>query len=631
MTILTAACLTFLAAQVPALPVQQQADTGAISGVVVDAKTGASVSAALVSLVREQAGARMTLRQVTDAKGRFVFANLPASERFVLTATKSGFLEGQQTAANEPVTAATPIALAAGEWVPNARIPMWRPGAIGGRVIDERGEPVVGVYVRLFARVRIQGRDEVAAGPFVLTDDRGAYRFAELTPGRYLVEVPSVQTSVPASTPIGGGRGGGAVAVIGFDRSRLVLSKYPTPPPPANGRSMAYPIAFYPGVSTIDTAQTIEVEVATEKSDADIRLAPVPTTRVTGTVIAPPEALAALTLRLLPAGLQNLGVGSETATALVDGEGRFTFLNVPAGSYVIDAPRSMTDLQFGNIGLIDALPQPPGHDGSSGWSDSLPAAPGLSIAERNIRGVSPRFWLRANLDVSGREDVTTTLTLRPLATFSGRVTFEADPAQPDVKMPTFLTFMLDPASSSPALGVPRPEGGARPPSFDFAISDIVPAEYLVATPPGLRWLVKSITWNGRDYAYRPIEALSTRDVTGVQIVMTNAVPALTGFVKRDGATAAGVTVVAFPAEPGLWTKYGFYAPRLQSAVSATDGGFRFGMLPAGEYYVVALDSQLPSDWRDPEFLAKAERVASPVKLVWGGTATVDLVAKDVRK
>ena len=35
---------------------------------------------------------------------------------------------------------------------------------------------------------------------------------------------------------------------------------------------MAYPIAFYPGVATIDTAQTIDVQAASEKSDADIKL-----------------------------------------------------------------------------------------------------------------------------------------------------------------------------------------------------------------------------------------------------------------------------------------------------------------------------------------------------------------------
>jgi hypothetical protein len=85
------------------------------------------------------------------------------------------------------------------EWLPNIKVSIWRPGAISGTVRDESGEPVVGVVVRVLQRVRIQGRDEFLAGPVTRTDDRGAYRLANLPSARYLIQVPSVQAAMPAS------------------------------------------------------------------------------------------------------------------------------------------------------------------------------------------------------------------------------------------------------------------------------------------------------------------------------------------------------------------------------------------------------------------------------------------------
>src|SRR5262245_58947730 len=76
--------------------------SGAISGVVVDGVTGAPVPGAVIMLAgivgisvptSSSPGASPT-RQVTDAKGRFAFVNLPAAPNFTLTANKPGYIAG---------------------------------------------------------------------------------------------------------------------------------------------------------------------------------------------------------------------------------------------------------------------------------------------------------------------------------------------------------------------------------------------------------------------------------------------------------------------------------------------------------------------------------------------------------
>jgi len=68
--------------------------TGAISGVVTDGTTGAPIAGALIQLVggAGQSGARP--RQMTDAKGRFIFTQLPAFRDYTLVASPVGYLDG---------------------------------------------------------------------------------------------------------------------------------------------------------------------------------------------------------------------------------------------------------------------------------------------------------------------------------------------------------------------------------------------------------------------------------------------------------------------------------------------------------------------------------------------------------
>ena len=119
---------------------------------------------------------------ITDSKGRFVFQQLAASDYRIRT-TKSGYTFdtlGQWFPAGNGIIGGTAIALREGDWIDNIDIALWPPGAISGRVVDERGEPVVGVLVRVLAQFPIAGTFQLVAGPVGMTDDRGVYRIAGL-------------------------------------------------------------------------------------------------------------------------------------------------------------------------------------------------------------------------------------------------------------------------------------------------------------------------------------------------------------------------------------------------------------------------------------------------------------------
>ena len=88
--------LAVLAALLPGtLTVSQQQPTplrGAVSGTVIDGATGAAVPDAFVTLTSQPASllpADYQNRQISDAKGRFVFLNLPDGQ-FEITAGKFG-------------------------------------------------------------------------------------------------------------------------------------------------------------------------------------------------------------------------------------------------------------------------------------------------------------------------------------------------------------------------------------------------------------------------------------------------------------------------------------------------------------------------------------------------------------
>jgi hypothetical protein len=128
-----------------------------------------------------------------------------------------------------------------------------------------------------------------------------------------------------------------------------------------------------------------------------------------------------------------------------------------------------------------------------------------------------------------------------------------------------------------------------------------PGKYLLAVsgqPSG--WRVRSAMISGRDIADSPID-LQT-DLNLATVTMTNRPASVAGKVlTRTGEPATYAIVLVFPAVRSLWTDFGL-GRRLRSAVAGGDGGFSVADLPAGDYFVTAVNTVPDSGWRDEVWL-----------------------------
>ena len=608
--------------------------TGAISGVVTDAATGKPIGGATVTFWSFDTSDPRSYVQsmLTDPKGRFVFLGLPTTDGCNLYASKSGYADGGLVP-GPGFRADRAMTLKEGEWVPNVTLTLWRHGGISGRIVDESGEAVVGIPVRALRVILVAGMPHVAAGPFGTTDDRGMYRIASLPAGKYLVMVPSVQSSTPASTSartLAGRRTDAARneppltngAGLNFGRDRLVIGNYVTPPP-ATDRLMAYPTVFYPGAPLLTSAMPIDLAPGQEKGGVDIALQPVPAVRVSGTVISSGALDPNFVLRLLPRGSENLGVGGEQATALVSASGAFTFLGVPSGSYTIDAGLNVN--RFSAAGAWG--PRTPGMLHVQFGGTSAPSAPddvGLSMQRKDV---VDREWAELPIDV-GADDVTgLRVALRPTVTVSGEIVWDGpagtytNPASGQT-YPAIPSVLIEPAAGDPRLFPTFTGLGGPPARQQFSVTGLRAGEYVIRPSVYPGTTVVRIIADGQDVTTRTIDT-SAGDISGVVVTMTTKATRISGSVRDVTGPGQQTSVVAFPVEKRQWSRYGF-TPFTIKATSFLGPRYTLTGLPPGEYFVVAVDAASGGAWRDPAWLDAASRVATRVTLKWDEPVTVDL-------
>jgi hypothetical protein len=610
--------------------------TAALSGIVVDAVTKRPVAGAVVSLGDLDDRQNLSARMVTDARGRFLFRNLKPSKGYYLGARRFGYFSTRYgwTGPNQSLTIndIARIVLTDGQWIGNLSIPLWQLAAISGRVVDERGEPVVGAAVRVFSIRRISGQPQHVAGPIATTDDRGVYRIAELDPGRYVVGLMSVQSTVlattvemPLSRPIGelatGGIGGGrgtTVSSPGIDvdgKHRLVVTNFATPPPPSAGQSRAYPAIFHPGARSAADALPIDITYGDNRGGVDFQLQPVPTARVSGRLVAPSGSVPGLLLRLMPVGSERLGFGSEAATTTVDRDGTFTFLNVPDGDYTLLAKSSVMDFTTGSSSV--RFPDAPGFPAGGIAVGSYDGAPGLGFLARNGQPVP--LWGRIAVTVGQRDIDDLVVPLQPTVTIRGRVVLE-----PGVKNDGRLMMMAQPADGDPTLGMPSGAVVANDPALSFSIQGVMTGRYLLSNFNGLS--IVSVMSAGKDVRDTGLEAAG-RDIEDVIVTLTDKHAQVNGTVSgRPGPVAA---IIAFPVEREQWTNYGWEPARFRTVRAGSAGTFQIERLPAGEYFLIAVNPAQIDAWTDPQFLAVASARATRVTLAWGDKKTQDLTYAEI--
>jgi hypothetical protein len=342
-------------------------------------------------------------------------------------------------------------------------------------------------------------------------------------------------------------------------------------------------------------------------------------------VQGPPEAVGNLQLRLIPVGLEELGQGSEAATTVTLADGRFMFLDVPAGTYVLDARHMLLEFTYTSMNNVPtAVPAPVAFPARSAAAGSVPAAP-PGVEYSSLRDAADvNYWGQLGVEVSAHDVDGLVLPLRRPATMRGRIVW-APGAKP---FSNLAPPVLDPADGRRSLGMPstmdRPIGNA----FEFTIEGLMAGEYFLRLRNAT---VDSITWDGQDYTDRPFDASGGRDFTGVTVTLTSASSSVSGVVS-DGKTSlsSGAAVIAFPVERERWSNYGFYPTRFKSVLTTSDGQFRLDGLPVGEYYLVAVPASQERAWLDPAFLGDRVARAFRVRIDRSDATILDVALSLVR-
>lgn len=607
--------------------------TSAISGVVIDGETQRPIAGVMVYLGFQGKGPVGRLsRQISDEKGRFVFVDLPAGSLYFINAAKPGYIEGHYgTGAGGQLGGL--ITVGEGQWFAKANVVMHRPASIAGTVRDESGEPVVGAYVRVLARIPAGGAWHLATGQTAQTDDRGVYRLSDLIPGKYVVQVVSVQQSFPATaTPellsgftadqLARGRTlpDPPAALDPVSGSRLVVGNFQQPTATSTGR--AYAPVFFPNAATLSGAATIEVKAAESRAGVDLSLVVVPVVSVSGVVTGPQEALRGQIVRLLPEGLESLGQGSEVAGTLLDGDGRFTLFNVPVGAYTLVVGRNMAELQYrpslGNLPV--SLPGPPGQEAMAWSSGSVISGPsGAQYSSRSLPR-SSALYARERIVVDDKPLTDLSVTLRRGASIRGRiVTANGEPPYTGAR--PMINVYAEPANGDMSVGM---LSSNAPIAETFEIEGLQPGAYVLRLPEIDGKSVRSITANGEEVGRKAIDVAAGRDVDVVVTLIDKKVT-LSGFVTDDkGQRVAGAVVLAFPIERELWTNFGLVPIRIKAYPVAAAATYKFQSLPAGEYFLIALPTDDADLWKEPGSLERLAPLSQRVRLEWGDTKTQDL-------
>jgi hypothetical protein len=592
-----------------------------IVGQVVDAVTGAPVGEAIVRLTLPKYVDDPTTpkgRVMADGEGRFFFTDLHPGE-YWLNASKDGYspgIYGQRLARGQNQL----LSLAEGERLTDVTLRVWKHGVIAGTVVDEAGEPVVGVAVRalikgVFAGRTRYGNMEVIPElvPAATTDDRGMFRLSQLMPGTYVVLVPSTQTTVPATfleAPDSTLRsdlffaGVAEVALLGQPRTQqvgdfaLMTSNRVLIPPPLSpaGRMAVYPTTYFPAAATAGAATPIAIAAGEERTDITISLRPVPAVRVSGRLVAPDgSALAPTTIRLAGAAMTDVittglvngtdHVGFETVTGMSDASGRFTLLGVPAGEYVLThASRFLS---------------------------------------RAIQQGQPASWVSQPVAVGADDVPDLVVTLRPALRVEGRIEYRSNASAPPP--PISVIVFETPFGDRGQIAAEITRGAT--PTFSTVAAG---GQYIARPYESSAWFVQSVTLGGKDITDRAFDLQS--DATSLVVTYTDRPSKVSGTVTDEqGSPSPTAVVLVFPVDPQRWSGYGASPRTLKSALTTRSGVYTINHLPPGDYNAIALGAADSDGWRDPDTLEALATQATRLTVAPGAAAqTLDLRLKALR-
>jgi hypothetical protein len=137
---------------------------------------------------------------------------------------------------------------------------------------------------------------------------------------------------------------------------------------------------------------------------------------------------------------------------------------------------------------------------------------------------------------------------------------------------------------------------------NFTIVALPPGPHLIrSTNGGLRgWMLKSVSYDGRDITDTPIDLRSGQQLSRVALTFTDRISEINGTLTNDhGDPSPEYTVLAFSMDVSHWQPQ---SRHIMTARPDQTGKFRIRGLPAGDYWVTTVDPAEQGEWFEPTYL-----------------------------
>jgi beta-lactamase regulating signal transducer with metallopeptidase domain len=236
-------------------------------------------------------------RAIAGADGHFNIRGLKSGD-YLVAAVAPGYVQRYfgETSNDMPEM---PVHVAVGLRAPSIDVRLERAGSVSGRILSDAGEGLPGVEVELLRYTYLPNGSQPVPIAFAQTEERGSFRFGDVTPGEYFVRAYAARAIAPTRK---------------------------------QGASLSYAATLFPETTDITFAQPLSLASGQELTGVDFALMTTKMSVVSGRLVDPNGAsLATAMIHLIPFPSSVDEVRKVSATA----DGTFRFDNVAASNYMV--------------------------------------------------------------------------------------------------------------------------------------------------------------------------------------------------------------------------------------------------------------------------------------------------------